>query len=106
MNQPTTLLTNLQRGNTQTQTPVVEKEEVSLHERAGQGEIAEGELSEGKMPVNHPFIFLTQINFTLLWFFQLYFDDHTKGVQLISKEMSKTVNIYFITQTQTPTSNT
>ncbi|XP_034246968.1 ankyrin repeat family A protein 2 [Thrips palmi] len=47
---PTTLLTNLQRGNTQTQTPVIEKEEVSLHERAGQGEITEAELKqEGKI---------------------------------------------------------
>ncbi|KAJ1530957.1 hypothetical protein ONE63_005793 [Megalurothrips usitatus] len=41
---PTTLLTNLQRGNTQTQTPVIEKEEVGLHERAGQGEVTELEL--------------------------------------------------------------
>ncbi|XP_026290950.1 ankyrin repeat family A protein 2 [Frankliniella occidentalis] len=43
---PSTLLTNLQRGNTQTQTPVIEKEEVSLHERAGQGEITEAELEQ------------------------------------------------------------
>ncbi|KAK3910972.1 Ankyrin repeat family A protein 2 [Frankliniella fusca] len=47
---PSTLLTNLQRGNTQTQTPVIEKEEISLHERAGQGEIIEAELQlEGKI---------------------------------------------------------
>lgn len=48
ISQPTTLLTNLQRGNTQTQTPVIEKEEVSLHERAGQGEVTETDLKQGQ----------------------------------------------------------
>ncbi|KAF4521255.1 hypothetical protein B566_EDAN008456 [Ephemera danica] len=44
LNQPTTVLTNLQRGNVQTLTPVLEPIDVSLHHRAGQGEITVEEL--------------------------------------------------------------
>jgi len=46
--QPTTVLTNLQRGNIQTLTPVHEPVDVSFHHRAGQGEIADEDLVEGK----------------------------------------------------------
>ena len=49
--QPSTLLTNLQRGNTQTLTPVLDKEEMTLHERAGQGEISKEDLDNGKLIV-------------------------------------------------------
>ncbi|XP_071452985.1 DNA-binding protein RFXANK [Hetaerina americana] len=42
----TTVLTNLQRGNVQTQTPVYEPIDVSLHHRAGQGEVTNDDLKE------------------------------------------------------------
>jgi hypothetical protein len=47
LQQPTTVLTNLQRGNIQTLTPVHEPLDVSFHHRAGQGEIADDDLVEG-----------------------------------------------------------
>ncbi|XP_059484269.1 ankyrin repeat family A protein 2-like [Neocloeon triangulifer] len=44
--QQTTILTNLQRGNTQTLTPVLEPVDVSIHHRAGQGELTEDDFVE------------------------------------------------------------
>lgn len=41
---PTTVLTNLQRGNIPTETPVPEEADVGFHSRAGQGEITEGDI--------------------------------------------------------------
>lgn len=47
--QATTVLTNLQRGNIQTLTPVLEPVDVSLHHRAGQGEVTAEDLHEGEL---------------------------------------------------------
>ncbi|XP_065335555.1 ankyrin repeat family A protein 2 [Cloeon dipterum] len=44
--QQTTVLTNLQRGNIQTLTPVLEPLDVSMHHRAGQGELSEEDFQE------------------------------------------------------------
>nr|CAD7594897.1 unnamed protein product [Timema genevievae] len=41
---PTTVLTNLQRGNIPTETPIPTQDVVSLHHRAGQGEITAQDL--------------------------------------------------------------
>jgi hypothetical protein len=45
--QPTTVLTNLQRGNIPTATSAPEHTDVSLHHRAGQGEITEQDIEQG-----------------------------------------------------------
>lgn len=39
-----TVLTNLQRGNTQAETPVPQKTDINFHTRAGQGEITEEDI--------------------------------------------------------------
>lgn len=41
------VLTNLQRGNIPTETSTPEQTDVSLHHRAGQGEITEQDIEQG-----------------------------------------------------------
>lgn len=41
------VLTNLQRGNIPTETPAPEQTDVSLHHRAGLGEITEQDIEQG-----------------------------------------------------------
>ncbi|XP_023022439.1 uncharacterized protein isoform X2 [Leptinotarsa decemlineata] len=43
-----TVLTNLQRGNTQAETPVPEPTEINFHMKAGQGELTEEEIEREK----------------------------------------------------------
>jgi len=43
-----TVLTNLQRGNTQAETPVPQEEDINFHTRAGQGEITETDVKNEK----------------------------------------------------------
>ncbi|GLH11384.1 Maltase 2 [Gryllus bimaculatus] len=43
---PTTVLTNLQRGNIPTETPIPEQTDVGFHHRAGQGEITELDIQQ------------------------------------------------------------
>ncbi|KAG5888807.1 hypothetical protein JTB14_032720 [Gonioctena quinquepunctata] len=44
----TTVLTNLQRGNTQAETPVTPSSEINFHMRAGQGELTDKEIENEK----------------------------------------------------------
>lgn len=43
-----TVLTNLQRGNTQAETPVPQEADINFHTRAGQGEITESDVKSEK----------------------------------------------------------
>lgn len=43
-----TVLTNLQRGNTQAETPVPQPKDINFHTRAGQGEITEEDINNEK----------------------------------------------------------
>lgn len=45
--QPRTVLTNLQRGNIQTEAAVVDPVQLSFHQRAGKGEITRADLENG-----------------------------------------------------------
>lgn len=42
-----TVLTNLQRGNTKAQTPVIEAEELNFHQRAAQGDLTIKDVEQG-----------------------------------------------------------
>lgn len=47
-----TVLTNLQRGNTKAQTPVLEAEELNFHQRAAQGDLTIKDIKQGNFNFN------------------------------------------------------
>lgn len=56
--QPRTVLTNLQRGNVQTEAVIVNPVQLSFHQRAGKGEITKADIDAGNILQLAHFFFL------------------------------------------------